>query len=134
MPLAIRFRCVLSACALMTACSADVFPTAVPQGAWGGEHVALDVTGAGAQVTFDCAHGSLDQPLTLDSSARFSVTGTYTPEGGPTPQSEQRLPAAYSGRLQGNTLTLTVTLTSSSQALGSFTLTWGRTPTITKCL
>ena len=126
---------VLSAFALVAAaCSSDVFPTAVPTGSWGGDHIALDVTGTGAQVNFDCAHGTLVQPLTLDSSGQFGVPGTYTPEGGPTPQFEQRIPAVYSGRLQGKTLTLTVTLTGSSQALGSFTLTWGRTPTITKCL
>lgn len=120
---------------LAAACSKDVFPASVPPGAWGGDHVVLDVTTTGGQVMFDCAHGSLDQPLALDSRGQYGVIGTFTPEGGPTPQSQQSIPAQYSGRLQGNTLTLTVTLTGSSlPPPGTFTLMQGRNPTITKCL
>ena len=117
----------------MTACSADVFPTAVPQGSWGGEHVAVTVTSTGARVEFDCAHGTLTQPLTLDSNGQFGVAGTFTREGGPTPVIEPAVPATYSGRLQGTILRLTVTLSGSNQPLDTFTLAQGRTPTITKC-
>ena len=118
----------------MTACSSDVFPTAVPQGSWGGEHVALDVTSTGGRAEFDCAHGTLAQPLALDSNGQFGVTGTFTREGGPTFEGQPEVPARYSGRLQGAMLTLTVTLSGSSQPLDTFTLAQGRTPTITKCL
>ena len=124
---------LFTAFALMTACSSDLLPTAVPLGSWGGEHVALDVTSTGARVEFDCAHGTLTQPLTLDSNGQFGVAGTFTREGGPTPGIEPAVPATYSGRLQGTILRLTVTLSGSNQPLDTFTLAQGRTPTITKC-
>lgn len=76
----------------------------VATGTWGGDHIGLEVTDKGAQVDFDCAHGSIDEPLTLDSDGRFGAKGSYAPEG-PGPQREdqsgQGRPARYAGRVQG---------------------------------
>lgn len=109
--------------------------SSVDLGAWGGDHIALDVHEAGAMVEFDCAHGALDQPLTLDRNGRFDVTGSFTTEGpGPTrrnPSGRTRA-ARYSGRLSGSTLTLTVILADTNETLGAFTLTRDK-PRITKC-
>ena len=58
----------------------------VAAGLWGGEHVSLDVTASGAYAEFDCAHGTLDTPLTLDASGQFAMAGTYVVEGGMTTQ------------------------------------------------
>ena len=112
-------------------------PTAVAAGPWGGDHIALEVTAKGAQVDFDCAHGSIDEPLTLDGDGRFDAKGLYVAEG-PGPQREdqnrQGRPARYTGRVQSSTMTVTISLIESGETVGPFTLTRGRTPKITKCL
>src|SRR5689334_21739097 len=95
-------------------------------GAWGGEHIALEVGEAGARVEFDCAHGTLDEPLALDRSGHFAVRGSFTTEtGGPTRRDPggQSRPASYAGALAGSTLTLTIVLTDTNQTVGVFTLT-----------
>ncbi|HEV2762221.1 MAG TPA: hypothetical protein VGV38_04435 [Pyrinomonadaceae bacterium] len=118
------------------------------QGMWGGRSARLDVEAGGARVEFDCAHGTLEGPFTLDAERRFDVRGTFTRErGGPTLVPEgtadgqvppdagaETVPARYTGRVTGKTLTLTVTALDSGQTLGTFTLAHGRPPVLTKCL
>lgn len=109
----------------------------IATGIWGGAHIRLEVTGNGASVEFDCAHGSITQKLAVDASGAFTASGTYTLErGGPvradeTPASH---PARYSGRVEGQRMTLRIRLTDSDTDIGSFTLTHGREARLTKCL
>ena len=107
----------------------------VQTGRWAGEHIVLEVTSAGATVEFDCAHGTLDEPLVLDSGGRFDIAGTFTPErGGPTrEQSSRTVPARYAGSLNDSTLTVTVVLTDSKDSVGVFTLRHGARPRLFKC-
>ena len=109
----------------------------VATGTWGGDHLSLEVMDRGAQADFDCAHGSIDEPVTLDSDGRFDAKGSYAPEG-PGPQREdqsgQGRPARYAGRVQGSTMTITISLIESGETVGPFTLTRGKTPKLTKCL
>ena len=108
----------------------------LPTGAWGGDHIGLEVTDMGAKAEFDCAHGSIDEPLILDSNGRFDAKGSYVQES-PGPQREGQpapaKPARYAGRVQGATLTLNITLIQNSQPIGPFSLTKDRLPRITKC-
>ena len=111
--------------------------SSVATGTWGGTDIRLEVTDRGAQADFGCAHGSIDEPMTLDSDGRFDAKGTYAPEGhGPQreDQSGQGRPARYAGRVQGSTMTVTISLIESGETVGPFTLTHGKTPKITKCL
>ena len=135
------FRTVPAVAALATTmalCSPtyDGSPS-VATGTWGGDHIALEATDKGAQVDFDCAHGSIDEPLTLDGDGRFDAKGVYAAES-PGPQREdqnrQGRPTRYTGRVQGSTMTLTISLLENGETVGSFTLTRGRTAKITKCL
>jgi hypothetical protein len=106
-------------------------------GVWGGEHVNLVVTNAGGALEYDCAHGTIDQPLVTDSSGRFELAGTHTREhGGPIRSGEKpdKHPARYAGTTDGQTMALTVTLTDSAAPVGTFTLTRGRIGRILKCL
>jgi hypothetical protein len=106
------------------------------EGVWGGEHVALTVTDAGAHVEFDCAFGDISQPLTIDADGRLAVDGVYVQErGGPVGVGEEpaRTPARYSGRLSGQTLAFGVTLIESNDTVGSFTVVRGVTPRVRKC-
>ena len=136
-----RFRTAPSVAVLVMAmafCSPtyDASPS-VPIGTWGGDHIGLEVTDKGAQADFDCAHGSIDEPMTLASDGRFDARGSYTRETpGPLREGQggQAVPARYSGLVQGSTMTITISLTESGETVGAFTLTRGKTPKITKCL
>jgi hypothetical protein len=107
---------------------------AVAVGTWGGEHVILEVSGKGAAAEFDCAHGQITQPMALDQHGDFDVVGTFTPEhGGPVGRDEDTPPAQarYSGHIDGDAMSLTVTL--GKEKLGPFTLTRGSRPNLRKC-
>ena len=136
--------CVLLAGAVLAAvvacAAAPGSPSAtqgrVPTGTWGGLGMRLDVAESGDRVEFDCAHGTIE-PLVVDSENRFDVGGTLVFEhGGPIREGERELsePARYSGRLSGDTLTLTVTPTKTGESAGTFTATLGQAPRLRKCL
>ena len=105
-------------------------------GTWGGAHVQMDVGGDGARLEFDCAHGATDGPLALGNDGRFDLAGYFVVErGGPVHKNreEKRLPARYSGRVEGKTMTLDVTLTEAGEHIGTFTLTLGQAGRLTRC-
>lgn len=106
-------------------------------GNWGGLHISLEITGKTARIEYDCAHGTIDGPIALDGEGHFEAAGTHAPErGGPVREGEEpeARPARYKGKLTDKTLTLTVTLADSGEDAGTFTLTRGATPRLTKCL
>ncbi|HEY8148150.1 MAG TPA: hypothetical protein VIK51_04420 [Vicinamibacteria bacterium] len=107
----------------------------VPNGSWGDDHVVLTVTDNGGRVEFDCAHGTLDHPLRLDDRGRFSVAGTFVPDGGPVRVGEdsRSRPARYQGRLDRQKLEFTVTVEGQT-GQGPFTVTLGKSTKLTKCL
>ncbi len=108
----------------------------VPTGRWGGEHISMQVTDAGAEVGYDCAHGRIDGRMNLDGKGNFNLTGTFTPErGGPVRRDEKiaSRPARYSGNTDGKTMTLTVTLADSGESMGTFTLAYNSEPVLRKC-
>lgn len=120
---------------LASACQAAA-PTAsgVLVGGWGGQHVGLELTAAGGTLDYDCAAGTIDEPVRVDASGRFTARGTHTPSmGGPEriDVPRPRVPAQYSGRLEGARLTLSVRV---PDELGPFTLTRGVEPMLMRCL
>lgn len=106
----------------------------VPKGEWGGEHVRLTVEDNGGTIEFDCAHGSLDEPLALDGSGRFDVKGSLVAEGGPTQKDEtgNARPARYRGESDGRLMSLEVTLEGGESA-GKFSLVKGGPARLIKC-
>jgi hypothetical protein len=107
-------------------------------GVWGGPHIRLDIAEDGtAAVELDCAHGSTTEPIVTDGKGAFRAIGTYAQErGGPVREGQEDAgrPAVYTGKTEGGTMTLTITLTGSREELGTFELTQGKTPRLTKCL
>jgi hypothetical protein len=125
------FAALAAFCSLAFANGADV-----QSGTWAGQHIVMEVTSTGATVEFDCAHGTLDAPLALDSGGRFEVSGSFTPErGGPTrgDSASRAVPARYTGSLDDSTLTVTVVLTENKVTVGVFTLRHGARARLFKC-
>jgi hypothetical protein len=113
--------------------SPDAF---VEIGSWGGDHALLAVTANGGTIEFDCAHGVLPAPITLNHGA-FDVAGEYFPEhGGPIRVDDPvvRQPSRYRGTVDGRSMTLRVTLIETGQDVGTYTLTHGASGRVFKCL
>ena len=110
----------------------------VPRGAWGGEHVRLEVRDDGAEIEFDCAYGRMGK-ITTDASGRFDVSGVFVLErGGPvtSEDKENSRPARYTGRVEGKHMTLFVVYTSEDENTAepiTFRLAHGQEPNLTKC-
>jgi hypothetical protein len=108
----------------------------VATGIWGGAHIELSVTEAGAHVEFDCAYGDINRPLTVDDRGNLAVDGVFVQEhGGPVREGEEgnKKAVRYAGRLDGATLTLDVILKDSNEKIGTFTLKYGAAPGVRKC-
>lgn len=109
----------------------------VPEGVWGGLGIAVRIAGAGAQLEFNCARGSIDGPLRLDAEGRFDVAGTFERgrpgpvRMGETPKSE---PARYRGTLSDGTLRFEVLPASTGKPMGPFSARLGASSRIHSCL
>lgn len=104
-------------------------------GPWGGAHIGLLLEGGLGAVEFDCASGTIDEPIPV-SKLPFRVSGTYRAgQGGPVRVGQifvaQR--ATYSGSATKDEMTLSVTLEDGTP-LGPFTLRRGAAPEVTRCL
>ena len=109
----------------------------LPGGVWGGEHIKLDVHDTGAGFEFDCAHSTVSKPITLDGRNHFEAEGVYIREhGGPERpgQAPDSHPVRYAGRVEGDEMTVTVTLTDINRTIGTFTLVRGAAPMLMKCM
>ena len=102
---------------------------------WGGEHVRMELTKTGASLDFDCAMGTIGQPLALSSDGTFRATGTYTRErGGPvTKDGNQAVAATYVGTIKGEAMHLQIGLVSSKETVGTYDLVRGSFGHVMKC-
>ena len=108
----------------------------IPDGSWGGPHIQISIERNQATIEYDCAHGTITGPLTLNSRGVFKWRGTHSREyGGPIRLDEKssQQAAIYTGSVTGSVMSLTVKLADSGASLGTFTLTRGRTGRIFKC-
>jgi hypothetical protein len=111
-------------------------PNVLPTGTWGGEHIALESTEAGATIDYDCAHGTITEKIVLDGKGKFRVKGLHVKEhGGPVRQGEDTTgqTAVYTGTCDGKTLTLTITLVDTGEVVGTYTLTHRKMGRVIKC-
>jgi hypothetical protein len=115
--------------------SPSVKPNVLPTGTWGGEHIALEATEAGATIDYDCAHGTITEKIILDGRGKFKVKGLHVKEhGGPVRLGEDTTgqAAVYTGTSDGKTLTLTVKL-DTGEIVGTYTLTHRKMGRVIKC-
>ena len=121
---------------LVAACQSVTAPTASLTGSWGGRHVGLTVAAEGGTLDYDCAAGTIDEPVRLDGDGRFRAGGTHRPgQGGPERIGHEapRLPATYHGRVRGDRMILHVSVPSTGAELGPFTLRRDAPPMLLKC-
>lgn len=109
----------------------------VALGPWGGSHVSMHVTSAGARLEYDCAEGVVEEPLRPDAEGRFTALGSHTPgHGGPIRVGEilPTFRARYDGHVNGDRMSLLVTFTETGVVLGSFQLQRGTSGLLVRCL
>lgn len=117
-------------------CAKDLAGPIAPS-EWGGEHVGLTVSATGGNLEYDCASGTIDQPILAATNGNFIALGTHTRgHGGPVRQGEvpDRHAARYDGWTDGEKMNLSVTLTDTGEKLGDFTLVRGQSPRVFRCL
>lgn len=107
-------------------------------GAWGGRGIALNATPSGGTTEYDCATGTIDEPIRPDQHGNFKAIGRHAFESGgpagpgaPTAASQ---PARYEGWTDGAHMRLTVTLTTSGNRVGTYELTKGAPAALEKCV
>jgi hypothetical protein len=104
-------------------------------GQWGGKGISLMLEGGLGHLEYDCASGTIDQPIP-SADGPFTVEGTHrTGQGGPVRVGQifrsQR--ATYTGTHLKDELTLNVKL-EDGETLGPFTLTRGAPGQLNRCL
>jgi len=127
---------IVAAMVLQTLSSSTPMSQRKISGLWGGQGISMEATDSGATLDFDCASGTITEPIVPDSAGKFSVKGRFARQRpGPTREDENNdgQPASYSGVVNGENLTLTITLAKNSEKVGDFTLAHGKTGRIRRC-
>jgi len=105
-------------------------------GTWGGENSGVIVTDSAAHVHVGCTFGDMPGNILLDATGRFTVDGSYVLRAYPV-QVGPPLPAQFSGRVAGNTLTLAIAVNDTVEkkvvALGPISVVYGRQPRMGPC-
>ena len=101
-------------------------------GRWGGDNAGLIVENTVAHVHIGCTLGDATGPIRPDAGGRFEAVGTYNVDAYPVDRGITH-PARFTGRITGQTMTLTVTLTDNNQVLGPVALIYGKEPTMGPC-
>jgi hypothetical protein len=88
-------------------------------------------------VEYECAAGTITEPLRVDAAGRFEAGGWHANVTGgpiePTPQTKS-LRAFYTGRVDGSRMEITVILTKTGDEVGQFELAYGQEPHLERCL
>lgn len=110
------------------------------QGVWGSDKASLRVKESGGTLDIlaltlpsgGCfgSYGEILQPI---PRGRFTLAGTYTQLTGVYP-GKVDYPAQFSGSVDGNTMTITISVPSQPQSFGPFVLTYGVNNAWTPCL
>jgi hypothetical protein len=140
-----RGKLQISAAAALLLAGCDTM-SPVPEhvlGIWGGPHAGLAFQGGLGDAQFDCASGTIDEPIYPAKDGTFLGKGTYR-TGAPGPvkvgQFFKSQGAMFSGTVSKGAakdgprvMTLNVTLEDGTP-LGPYTLTEGLPPQVTRCL
>jgi len=105
-------------------------------GTWGGDNSGVVVTDSAVHVHVGCTFGDMPGGVQLDADGRFTIDGSYVLRAYPI-QIGPSLPAQFSGRVAGRTLTLAIAVNDTVErkvvALGPITVVYGRDPEMGPC-
>ena len=124
------------AASLVAACQSVNGPAAPVTGSFGGQHVGMTLGPDGGRLDYDCAAGTIDQPLIVDRGGRFRAQGMHSPgRGGPARIDEvpPAYPASYEGWVRGDRMSLLVRV-STGAVIGPFMLRRDVEPVLMRCL
>ena len=105
-------------------------------GTWGGTEAGVIVNDTIAHVHIGCTYGDMPGRVTLDADGRFTLAGSFLLRAypvaiGPT------MPAQFTGRVAGETLTITVTvrdtIAKTEVVRGPVSVRLGTAPTMANC-
>ncbi len=105
-------------------------------GTWGADNAAVIVTATAVHVHVGCTSGDMPGRIPIDGEGRFTMDGSYVLRAYPV-QVGPSLPAQFSGRVSGRTLTLAIAVNDTVEkkvvALGPVAVTFGREPEMGPC-
>lgn len=130
---------LLGAALLLAACASDPVPPSgdtLAVGTWGGPDAGVIVTEPGAHVHIGCTNGDIPGPVPLSADGSFDVAGSYLLKAYPVAMGPT-MPARFTGRVEGRTLTFSVTVTDTIEhrtvVLGPAEVKFGRDPQMPNC-
>lgn len=113
----------------------DELSRETPSTVWGGPGIEVTTTGSGADLTFDCATGTIEQPIQLDGFGNFDARGSYLEERDALGNLVEQLhPARYQGSIRGDGLSMVVWLPDSGRLIGAYAATRGIRASIHRCV
>ena len=118
--------------AALAACSNPFPPGATVLGTFGGDNAGLMADDTSAHVHIGCTYGDIHEPIVLDLSSRFDVSGEQNINAYPVSLGILH-PARFAGSIDGRTMTLTVTLTDTAVTLGPVSMTFEKQPNMGPC-
>jgi hypothetical protein len=118
--------------AVLAACSGTGAPITEITGTWGGDNAGLIASDTSAHVHIGCTLGDTDSPIHPLADGSFEAAGKYNVDAYPVDRGIFH-PARFFGRIDGNRMTLSVTLTDNGRLLGPVTLTYGKEPKMGPC-
>jgi hypothetical protein len=131
---ALRFLAALAACADPTL--TPIVAGKMAPGHLGGQDAGVVVTDADIHVHVGCTFGNIAGNVALDSDGRFTVNGSYVLRAYPV-QTGPSLPAQFSGRISGSTMTLAIAVNDTVEnrvvALGPIVVVFDREPEMAQC-
>jgi hypothetical protein len=127
-----RILALPSFLALLACSAATSTPITDVVGTWGGDNAGMIVAGNDVHVHIGCTLGNAVGPIHPDENGRFEASGTYNVDAYPVDRGITH-PATFSGRIIGQTMTLTVSLTDTGQVLGPVALVYGKEPKMGPC-
>lgn len=128
----------MAVAALVLGCADPLPPSPGPLalGTWGGDNAGVIVTDSVTHVHLGCTLGDMPGRVSVDPTGRFTVEGSYVLRAYPI-MTGPRLPARFTGRLAGRTLTVSIAVNDTTEgkvvALGPATVRYGQEPRLGPC-
>ena len=132
--------CTCAAAALLAACAHSSTPPtsdgALALGSWGGDGAGMIVGDTAMHLHIKCTYGDVSGRIPIDANGRFDVSGSYMLRAFPIAVGPS-VPARFTGRLDGASVTITVTVNDTVQHMsgdiGPVTVTFGKEPRLLPC-